>query len=357
MNPQMLTLLRESRGLSGAQLAKLSGIPQPTLSKMENGLAVIDEGRLQKLADALEYPADAFRWTDPIYGFGSAAFYHRKQQALPQTTLRKIQAQVNLTRMRLNRLLSSIEIDTQYVVPSLDVEEYGTPAEVARAVRALWRVPMGPVRDMAATLELAGVIVVRSNLESPKIAAISLDNVGTYPALIIMNGGLPADRERFTLAHELGHLVMHSVLVTTDEAEREADEFAAEFLMPAAEIRADLRGITLARAAQLKVVWRVAISALVRRARDLGVIDDARYKSLMVSMSQKGWRKSEPVEVPHDHPTVMSSLIQVHLMDHGYSFDELAQVVALNEAEFALRFEAEPPRGAGLKASHLRAVK
>ncbi len=357
MNPQMLTLLRESRGYSGAQLAKLAGIPQPTLSKMENGLATVDDVRLQQLADALDYPVEAFSWTDSIFGFGSAAFYHRKQQALPQTTLRKIQAQVNLTRMRLNKLLRAIEIDTQYVVPSLDVEEYGSPSEVARAVRALWRMPMGPVRDVATALELAGIIVVRSNLESPKIAAISLDNVGSYPALIIMNTGLPADRERFTLAHELGHLVMHSVLVTTDEAEREADAFAAEFLMPAAEIRTELKGITLARAAQLKVVWRVAISALVRRARDLGVIDDSRYKSLMVSMSQKGWRKAEPVEVQHDHPTVMSALIRVHLAEHGYTFDELAQVVALNPDEFGMRFEMDKPRGDGPKGSHLRAVK
>ena len=357
MNPQMLTLLRESRGYSGAQLAKLAGIPQPTLSKMDNGLAAIDDARLQKLAEALDYPVEAFSWTDPIYGFGSAAFYHRKQQALPQTTLRKIQAQVNLTRMRLDRLLRSIEIDTQYVVPSLDVEEHGSPDEVARAVRALWRLPMGPIRDMAAALELAVVIVVRSNLESPKIAAISLDNVGTYPALIILNKGLPADRERFTLAHELGHLVMHSVLVTTDEAEREADAFAAEFLMPAAEIRTALKGMTLARAAQLKVVWRVAISALIRRARDLGVIDDTRYRSLMVSMSQKGWRKSEPVEVPHDHPTVMSSLMNVHLAEHGYSFDELAKVVALHRDEFSARFEVDAPRRPEPKGTHLRAVK
>lgn len=357
MNPQMLTLLRESRGYSGAQLAKLAGIPQPTLSKVENGLAVLDADRLGRVADALDYPVEAFEWTDPIYGFGSAAFYHRKQQALPQTTLRKIQAHVNLTRMRLNKLLTSIEIDTQYVVPSLDVEDYGSPAEVARAVRASWRMPMGPVRDMAAALELAGIIIARSNLESPKIAAISLDNVGSYPALIILNRGLPADRERFTLAHELGHLVMHSVLVTTDEAEREADAFAAEFLMPAAEIRTALKGITLARAAQLKMVWRVAISALVRRARDLGVIDDSRYKSLMVSMSQKGWRKSEPVEVAHDHPTVMSSLINVHLADHGYTFDELAHVVALNADEFSSRFELERPRDGGPRGTHLRAVK
>jgi Zn-dependent peptidase ImmA (M78 family) len=356
MNPLMLTLLRESRGYSGAHLAKLAGIPQPTLSKIENGLAPIDEVRLAKIAEALDYPVEAFSWTDPIYGFGSAAFYHRKQQSLPQTTLRKIQAQVNLTRMRLDKLLRSIEIDTQYSVPVLDVEEYGSADEVARAVRAHWRMPMGPVRDVAAALELAGIIIVRSNLESPKIAAISLDNVGTYPALIILNQGLPADRERFSLAHELGHLVMHTSLVTSDEAEREADAFAAEFLLPAAEIRTDLKGLTLQKAAQLKLVWRVAMSAIIRRARDLGVIDEARYRSLMVSMSQKGWRKSEPVEIEHDHPTVMASLIQVHVAEHGYTVDELAHVVALNKVEFAARFEGVPVGAGRGNGTHLRAV-
>ena len=338
MNPQMLTLLRESRGYSGAQLAQLSGVPQPTLSRIENGLAVPDEERLQKIADALEYPVDAFSWTDPIYGFGSAAFYHRKQQTLPQTALRRIQAQVNLTRMRLDRLLRSIDIERRYPMPVLHVEDYGSPSEVARAVRALWKMPIGPIQNIMAAVESAGIVVLHADFQSPKISAVSIDHVGVYPALMILNSNLTGDRERFTVAHELGHLVMHDELTTSEEAEAEADAFAAEFLMPAVEIRAQLRNITLQRAAQLKVVWRVAMSAIIRRARDLGLIDDRRYKSLNVSISQKGWRKAEPVDVGRDEPSVVSSLLGVHLGEHGYSVEELAEVVALRPAEFSARF-------------------
>ena len=334
MNPQMLTLLRESRGYSGAQLAKLANIPQPTLSKMENGLAQVDGERLARIAAALEYPVDAFSWTDPVYGFGSAAFYHRKQQTIPQTALRKIQAQVNLTRMRLERLLRSIVIEPQYEVPVLELDEFGTPADVARAMRAFWNIPMGPIANMMTVIEAAGVIIVRSNLESPKISAISLDRVGTYPSIIILNTTLPADRERFTLAHELGHLVMHSALTTNDDAEAQADQFAAEFLMPANEIRSQLRAMSLERAAQLKTVWRVAMSALFRRAKDLGVIDERRYRSLSVLMSQRGWRKAEPVEIAHDQPGALAGVLQVHLAEHGYSVDDLSKVVALQPDEF-----------------------
>jgi Zn-dependent peptidase ImmA (M78 family) len=181
---------------------------------------------------------------------------------------------------------------------------------------------------------------LHTDFQSPKISAVSIDNVGVYPALVILNSTLSGDRERFTVADELGHLVMHDELTTSEEAEAEAeaDAFAAEFLMPAAEIRVKLRNITLQRAAQLKVVWRVAMSAIIRRARDLGVVDDRRYKSLNVSISQKGWRKAEPVDVGKDEASVVSSLLAVHLSEHGYSVEELAEVVALRPDEFTARF-------------------
>ncbi len=354
MQPQMLTLLRESRGYSGARLATMTGIPQPTLSRIENGLASIDDDRMKLIADALGYPVEAFNWTDPVYGFGSAAFYHRKQQTLPQTALRRIQAEVNLTRMRLERLMRSIEVDAQHELPHLVVEEFGGPAEVARAVRATWRLPMGPVRDVATVLELAGVLVLRYPFESPRISAISLDNVAAYPALIILNSSMPADRERFTLAHELGHLVMHTTITAPEEAEREADSFASEFLMPAAEIRTQLKGITLERAAQLKPVWKVSMGALIRRAKDLGVIDDRRYKSLNVSISQKGWRKVEPVDVDRDKPSVLGATLNIHLREHGYSVEELAKVAAMRPEEFAARFDLELGSADGRR---LRVVK
>ena len=335
MNPQMLTLLRESRGLSGTELAKLTGIPQPTISKVESGLATLDPERIEKVARALNYPTGVLAWTDTVYGFGNAAFFHRKQQSLGQKTLRKVHANTNLTRMRIARLLRSVEVETSFTIPSIEVEEMGSPAEVARAVRAAWLLPMGPIRSITAALERAGAIVVRVDLESPRISAIST-MTGDAPPILMLNHGMPADRERFTLAHELGHLVMHSTPIATIEAEAEADAFASEFLMPASEIRPQLRGIDLARAAQLKRAWRVSIGSLVRRARDLGVIDDSRYTSLNVQLSRKGWRKEEPVAVPRDEPTVLQALLNVHLNDHGYDRGELAESVGLFRPEFEI---------------------
>jgi len=334
MNPQMLTLLRESRGLSQSELAKRSGIPQPTLSKAENGVAELDDDRIRRVADALDYPPAVLSWTDPVYGFGNAAFHHRKQQSLTQTALRKIHAAVNLTRMRTARLMRGVEIDARFTIPDIESDELGGPREVARAVRAHWLMPMGPVRNMIRTLENAGAVVVRSEMGSPRISAIST-STGDGPPLFVLNTGQPGDRERWSLAHELGHLVMHTMPMASKEAEAEADEFASEFLLPAAEVRSQLGGIDLTKAAQMKAAWHVSIAAIIRAARDLGRIDESKYKSLNVRISQLGWRKNEPVVIPLEEPAVLPGVLNIHRHEHDYTSDELADLVGLNLPEFS----------------------
>lgn len=343
MKPRMLQLLRESRGLSQTALARLSGVPQPTLSKVENGIGYLDAERAGAVADALQYPVEVFDWPDEIFGFGSAAFHHRKQQSLGVTTLQRIHADVNLIRMRLVRLLRGIDMAPRFPFPSIEIDEMGgSPSEVARAVRAAWRMPMGPVNSMVSTLEDAGAVVVRADLLSHRISAISL-SVPDTPPLFVLNHGMPADRERFTLAHELGHLVMHDLPVAPDDAEAQADAFASEFLMPAAEIRTHLTHIDMAKAAQLKRHWKVAMSALIRRARDLGKIDERRYKSLNVQISQKGWRKAEPVELEHEEPTIVRRVLDVHQSLHSYSVQNLADLTGLYRSEYVVRFDVATP--------------
>jgi len=337
VKPRMLQLLRESRGLSQTALSKLSKVPQPTLSKVENGLGELDEERAQAVADALQYPLEAFEWSDEIFGFGSAAFHHRKQQSLGVTTLQRIHADVNLIRMRCARLMQGIEIEPRYRFPNFEVEEWGTPKDVARAVRATWKLPMGPIGNMVQVLENAGALVVRADMYSQRISAISTSVPGS-PPLFILNEGLSADRERFTLAHELGHLVMHDLPTPPEDAEREADAFASEFLMPAAEIGPQLSRIDLAKAANLKRHWKVAMSALIRRARDLGRIDERRYTSLNVQISQKGWRKIEPVQVEHEQPTLIPQIIKMHHDVHDYDVQVLARLTGLYDAEYSERF-------------------
>lgn len=343
----MLSCAREARGWSQSELSQRSGVAQGTISKAEHGLTSLSDDRLGALADALGFPLEVFRWDEEVHGFGSSTFYHRKQKSLPQTRLREIQAAFNLHRIRARRLSHGLDITPKYRFEPLDLDEYGSPEEAARAVRAMWNVRMGPLKDVCRLIENAGGVVVRTDLNTPKISAISQWVPGERP-IFVTNTANPADRERFTLCHEVAHVLLHST--PREDQEDEADRFASELLMPAADIRPQLAGgIDLAKAAQLKPYWRVAMSALVRRAKDLGSITDSRYKSLSIQMSQKGWRTREPVEIERDEPRFLRQVIEAQLAN-GYTIDELAKVAGLTTDEFTRLYRPDPgPR-------HLSAV-
>ena len=120
------------------------------------------------------------------------------------------------------------------------------------------------------------------------------------------------DRLRYSVAHELGHLVLHrNVAEHTRATEREADRFAAEFLLPEHRMRQILPEVmNLAIATEVKREWRVSIQMVVRRAHDLGIITDNRYRTLFMQISGNGWRTNEPVQVPVERPRLLRQMAE-----------------------------------------------
>jgi Zn-dependent peptidase ImmA (M78 family)/transcriptional regulator with XRE-family HTH domain len=337
MNPRLLQLARESRGLSQSKLASLAGMSQAALSKAENRLSTLSPDRLAAIAKILDYPQDLFDWPDEPVGLGPSGFYHRKQSGLGKTALLRIEADINLLLMQVRRLEASVEIDAPFPLPVLDIEDH-EPEEAAAKVRASWLIPDGPVPDTIRMVERAGIVVVRRDLGTPKISGLSVRPPNGLP-VIILNTGMPPARERFTVLHELGHLVLHQV--PSDDGEREADRFAAEFLMPARLISPYLTGLNIQRAVQLKQYWKASMAAIIRTAHRLGKIDDRRHKSLQVQISQLGYRRDEPAEPEREMPRIMPNMINLHRAEHGYSERELATVVGLHLPEFRAEFGAE----------------
>lgn len=342
MNPRMLTLARESRALTQKELSEMSGVAQTLISKAENEVRPLKGDELDSLAAALRVTPELLRWPDEPYGFGSASFFHRKQQSLPQKTLKQIQANVNLLRMRLSRLLNGIDVETERAIVRIDIDAVGGPQEAARRLRAAWQLPMGPVDGLVAHIEGAGGVIVRRDFGAHRINAISVWHPGSGP-LFVLNETLTPERQRFVLAHELGHMVMHEGEPPREFAEREADLFAEEFLMPAAEVRPELQGIDLRKAAALKPYWRVPMQSLILRAEHLGVISNSRCRSLHAYMNKLGYLPIEPNPVSREEPTVLSDVIRVHLNDHQYSTQELAHSLGMFQDELSSQFSV--PRG------------
>lgn len=343
-NPEMLVLARESRGMKQTELARLLGIEQGTVSKIEGGMLQVSDVLLERMSRALRYPNEFFSQNERVFGFGSTVFYHRRRQGLPLTHLRQLHAEMNIRRFGINRLLRSATIDAPLKFERHQPEEYRGRVEViARTVRAAWKLPPGPVRNMTAELENAGAVIIRCDFGTRKADAIS-EWIDPSPPIFFVNAhpDVTGDRLRFSLAHELGHLVMHQYPVP--DMEEQADRFAAEFLMPEKEIAPQLTRLTLPKLALLKQQWKVSMGSLIEHAYRIGNISKSQRSRLIIQLRADTHSYREPIDtdIAIEQPRLLDELIQAHISELGYTIPEISALMSELESEFTAKYMPKP---------------
>jgi Zn-dependent peptidase ImmA (M78 family)/transcriptional regulator with XRE-family HTH domain len=333
INHEMVILARESRGYTQKELAKKLSVTQSALSRVESGLRGMTINSLKHLSDVLGYPVSFFNQKRPTYGIGLVEVFHRKRQSVGMKPMAKIYSLIEIRTNEIAKMLKGVDIG-ELDFPQYSLEDYdGSPHEIARLVRAKWRLPRGPVTNLTAVFENARGIIVPFDFETTKIDAISNWTLG-LPPLFFINKYIPTDRMRFTLAHELGHMVMHQSFATPD-VEIEANEFASEFLMPAKDVSPYLTDLSIEKLASLKPYWKVSMSALLKRATDLKLISARHSRTLWMQISRAGYKSREPMEldIPPEPPTLLNEIIRVYFNEMNYSVQELAKTLHLNDKE------------------------
>jgi len=336
-NPDMLIIARESRGITQSELASVLNISQGKISKVENGLLSASEEMVKSFSVALDYPEDFFFFPDQVYGVGVGLVFHRKRQSLTNKFINKLHADMNIRRIHIERLLRSVTIQHDLMIRSMDIDEYKSVEDIARSVRAAWHIPRGPVKNVTQTIENAGGIIFRWDFGTNLLDAISQWIPG-LPPMFFVNSRFPADRIRFSLAHELGHIIMHRV--PTPEMEEQADHFAAEFLMPAEDIGPYLNNVSLPKIASLKPFWKVSMGALLVRAKSLSKVNDKQYSYYWMQMGKAGYRTKEPPEldIPIEEPTFLKELFDVHRNELGYSVSDIRSMFRISDGQFRMMY-------------------
>jgi Zn-dependent peptidase ImmA (M78 family)/DNA-binding XRE family transcriptional regulator len=345
-NHHMMTLARDSRGLTQAELAAQLGVMQGTLSKYETGFQEPPPEFIEDLSKALGYPQPFFYEVGRPYGL--PPFHYRRRKKLSAKALARIVAEMNIRRIHLTKLLISFDWKTKGFIPEIDQNEYrgrGRGAlsieDVARTVREMWMLPSGPIGNMVELIESNGGVVIHCDFGTDLLDAMS-QRIEGLPVLFFVNVNAPADRVRHTLAHEIGHMVLHTVTVKSDEEmEDEADAFAGAFLLPADEIRPQLRRFDLRQLANMKLFWKVSMAALAVRADRLKLITPYQSKMFWIEMGRLGYRKREPNEPPKEHPKVLRQMISFHMKKLGYSTADMAKLLLLKVPEFQEMYRTE----------------
>lgn len=325
-NPEMLKLIRQVKGLNQKDFCEKAQITQGTLSKLEQGLYPPNEDLINDLAINLHVPSDFFYQKGEMYPPSTPL--HRSKSTLRKRYKDRVEALANIYRIHMNKLLDAVEID--FKIPQINKT---TPKMAAILTRQNLRMPYGAVKNMTELLEKNGVFVFFLDFESEEIDGFTIFGDGIHP-LIFINNSFPGDRVRFTLAHELGHIVMHYIKDGEESLEQEANEFASEFLMPENEIKKSLTYINLQKLINLKRQWKVSMNALLKRATDLKTLTYSQSRYLWMQMASKGYRKQEPVLIPVEKSTLIKELIDLHFKELEYTKQEICKLLCLYEDDF-----------------------
>jgi Zn-dependent peptidase ImmA (M78 family)/transcriptional regulator with XRE-family HTH domain len=324
-NEDLLIAAREALGLTQVQLAaRLSElaegeqpISQGYVSRVERGALTLSDERLAQFAEALMVTPGLLVSNEKVWSLGDGCLYHRNRRSTRASTVRKLHAQVNLVYLHLRRLAAaaSWQLPDFTWVP-IHTGGVDSPADVARRVRERCGITTGPVPSVTAVAEQMGALVVALPLGSREVDATSLHPPGE-PPLFVVNSDAPADRQRFTLGHELGHVACKPG--GGSDSEQMAQQFSGELLAPARELYKDLKAgdITPARLLELKRKWLISAAALLYRAHDLAVIRESQYRRISAQISALGWRTSEPDPLSGECPAVVPGLVRQALKATG----------------------------------------
>ncbi|SDD50210.1 XRE family transcriptional regulator [Actinokineospora iranica] len=296
-----LTLARQLAGLRKNALAGLIGKTPTAVAAYESGSKNPAPATVAALALALQVAPGFFTARPSRRTLAATAPHFRSLRSTSQISRDQAHAYGCLAL----DVVTAIERHVEFPARDLPCRPVAPdaigrgPEAAAAALRLAWDLPPGPVGHLVRLVENHGGVVVFSPLANATVDAYSFD---TAQRPIILLNPLKDDyyRQRFDVAHELGHLVMHVDAEPGGRAvEDQAHRFAAEFLMPAAEIADELPAkADWSRLGQLKQHWNVSLQALLFRARTLKVMSDVTYRNAMATISARGWRRREPGPMP-----------------------------------------------------------
>lgn len=326
---KQLAFAREYRGLTQTELtSKVDGLSQSNLSKYEKGLSTLSDDLLRRIMDYLGFPMG---FLDVSIRNEAEDRHYRKKASVGKSDRGTIDRFVSLVAYCYDWMCDMMDFPS-FGFTYFDIENGFTPEEVARNVRRKLRLGNDPVRNIINLIEANGIVVYMWDCRFDDFDGVSLiSDKGNH--IILVNRNMSNDRQRFTLAHELGHILMHQnvdfVVSESRDREKEANAFASEFLMPSQALRTQLVGMRFSDLPTLKRYWHTSMAAIVRRSYDLGCIDRTKYTTFMTELSRNGWRKNEPYPVSIDSAVLFNSAYSLLSSELGYSNNTIAELTSL----------------------------
>jgi len=349
--------IREARALNQTTLAKLIGVTRQSISQYEKNNKTPSHDVLLKMSGTLRVPL---------------LFFFQNRYQIPDNSLvffRSLSAATKSSRLQAKRklfwVISCVEYLRNFIdFPSVNYPDFGTPNDpsnltfkeiekIAKETRRHWGLSNGPISNVVWLLENNGGVVCKQELHKQKLDAFSHLNADDFtPYYVLITDKASAVRLRFDAAHELGHIVLHRAIspinfknkATFKLIERQANYFAAAFLLPEETFSNDVLVPSLNLFRSIKPKWKVSIAAMIKRMRNLKLISEEREKRLFTNLSRRGWKTREPLDdqLVYEKPRLLQRAFEIILESSivsrddlinnlGIHLDDLEKVVGLSD--------------------------
>lgn len=335
---------RLAAGLTLGALGEKIGVSHTAIQKYEKGLLTPSSSQLLKLARAC--------------GIRSEYFFRTHAVELLRPEFRKTSALGKTAQDALKiRILEQVEKRVELLIafPESPLLVFHPPAVLpahiatmdelegfADLVRNAWQLGMNPIADLTDTLEGLGLLIIVVDEENPGFSGLTAkartEDGQEFP-IVAVSKRWPGDRQRFTLAHELGHLLLEGRLRGDIDEEKACDRFAGAFLAPQVAVRQLLghqrHALEWQELHALKHEFGLSIAGWLQRAKQCGVIGDAAHLSMVKQFSARGWRKKEPGEpLLPEHPRLFEQLVYRALAENYISEGKAAELLGIPMMRF-----------------------
>jgi Zn-dependent peptidase ImmA (M78 family)/transcriptional regulator with XRE-family HTH domain len=337
--PERIREAREARGLSLEAFAEALGVTKQAVARFESGQAAPSGETLRRIIVVTEQPPSFFVMQRERAANGISPFW-RGLKRMELHHRKRISRRLEWAADVVSLLSDYVDLP-DVAVPSVDFDvmsDFGAVEKAADALRENWGLGRGPLRDLSSVMELHGFILVRENVDCIDMDAVSAWQFGR-PYVLYSADVSSGPRTAFNLAHEMGHMVLHSsVEVTSDNlaiVEKQADRFASALLLPQETFSREVLGTSLDHFLFLKEKWGVSIAAMAYRCRELGILNQNQFSYIFRQLNLKMIRKNEPLDEKFQarEPSILGASIRL-LLDKGVKTKhQIEDALALNAAD------------------------
>lgn len=348
-SPQRIALVRELYGIRKSELSMRLGVSARTVTCWELGLQAPSSGDVAALGRVFGVDPEFFEPGPDDVSVGSDVPHFRFYRSGMQTLVLQGRAYLQLTQDLVRTLRGYVDfpvLDLPSMPTDPELADSVMPMMAAQYVRHVWGLGSSPIRHILRAVEDHGICVVFAPFGHASLDAHSVFS-GELPLIVLNPTKGDYYRQRFDVAHELGHLVMHPDAEPGNKViEAQADAFASELLAPSEvlldELPTRMDGVGWLKLKELKERWGVDMKVILRQAHVSGRLTDQEYRKGLDFLSRSGWKLLEPGAISGvEEPSLIPHALEL-LGDVGVGPEEVRERSRVPQGYFKVMAARRP---------------